>query len=118
MPKNTKIISLSVGPEHAALLQRKAAERGIYKSVLARQLVEDFIELNPVTERKLKKLAEQQGVTIAQLVEQLVEKFPVSDSQHKAVILKIPLPVLESRDVLAKWLQGRCDALLKYFFSS
>ena len=116
MAKNTKIISLSVNPEHHALLRKKAREQDVYMSVLARQVFEDFVELKPDVERRLRQVAERRDCSVAKLVEQLVERFPIDDETVKPIILKIPVAVMTSRETLNKWLEDRCAALVSHLF--
>lgn len=115
MGKSTKIISLSVKPDMDAFLKRVAMERGhCNKSLLARNLVEDFLPLDTVTYSLLKDTAAKKGVLVADIIEYLASRFPLDDDTVKPIVLKIPLDIAQNKESLHNWLTQKVTAIVNH----
>jgi hypothetical protein len=115
MGKSTQVLSLSVPPSLIGKLDDAKERRGYHnRSRLACELFEDFCSLDLESHIALRQAAEQRGVPVSELVEFLLGKFPLNDTSVKPIVLRIPVDIVNDRNLLETWLIQKMTVLVNH----
>jgi len=115
MGKSTQVLSLSVPPNLITKVDEAKERRGYHnRSRLACELFEDFCALDLEAHIALRQAAAQRGVPVSELVEFLLGKFPLNDTTVKPIVLRIPVGVVNDRDLLETWLIQKMAVLVNH----
>lgn len=115
MGKSTQVLSLSVPPDLISELENANERRGYHnRSRLACELFEDFCGLDLESHIALRQAAEQRGVQVSELVEFLLGKFPLNDTSVKPIVLRIPVDIVNDRNLLETWLTQKMTVLVNH----
>jgi metal-responsive CopG/Arc/MetJ family transcriptional regulator len=122
LPKNTKILSLSLEPEYHDQIDKAVEKKDTNRSVLFREILnnvpvdEDLTELlmlsldEDLIER-FTQAAEKRGKTVSDLFRDILNKFPL-DKDDDLYLVALQIPKNLDNDELKRFLQTRFSTLL------